>query len=49
MHFLDTRLRIQHDCPFCSFSKQFPEAEMVLWYSRESEVLQITAPDRTQL
>ena len=49
MHFLDTRLRIKHDCPFCNFSAQFPEAEMVLWYSRESEVLQITAPDRTRL
>jgi predicted DNA binding protein len=49
VHFLDTRVRIQHECPFCEFSARFPEVQMVLWYSRESEILEVTAPDPARL
>jgi predicted DNA binding protein len=49
MHFLDTRLKVQHDCPFCEFSAMFPEAEMVMWWSRDSELLEITAADPARL
>jgi predicted DNA binding protein len=49
MRFLDTRLRLRHDCPFCNFSAEFPEAEMVMWYSHEHEVLQIIPADPSRL
>jgi predicted DNA binding protein len=49
VHFLDTRVRIQHECPFCEFSARFPEVQMVLWYSRDSEILEVTAPDPVRL
>ena len=47
--FLDTRVRIQHSCPFCDFSAAFPEAEMVLWCNGSNEVLQITVPEPSVL
>jgi predicted DNA binding protein len=49
MQFIDTRILVQHLCPFCDFSKVFPEAEMALWCNRSNEVLQITASDSSQL
>lgn len=49
MHFIDTRILVQHLCPFCDFSKVFPEAEMALWCNRSNEVLQVTASDPSQL
>lgn len=49
MHFIDTRIRVQHLCPFCDFSKVFPEVEMALWCNRSTEVLQMTASDPSQL
>jgi predicted DNA binding protein len=49
MHFIDTRILVQHLCPFCDFSKTFPEVEMALWCNRTNDVLQITASDPSQL
>ncbi|UCE38311.1 MAG: helix-turn-helix domain-containing protein [Thermoplasmata archaeon] len=49
MHFIDTRILVQHLCPFCDFSKVFPEAEISLWCNRSNEVLQITASDPSHL
>lgn len=49
MNLLDTRLRIQHPCPFCDFSSSFPDAEMVLWCNGSNEILQISASDSSTL
>lgn len=49
MKFLDARVRIQHPCPFCDFSKKFPEMEMSSWCNVESEVMQVVALDEEQL
>jgi predicted DNA binding protein len=49
MNFIDTRILVQHLCPFCDFSKVFPEAEIALWCNRSNEVLQITTSDPLQL
>jgi len=49
VNFLDTRVRIQHPCPFCDFSACFPDAEMVLWCNGSNEILQISAPDSSTL
>jgi predicted DNA binding protein len=49
MQFIDTRILVQHLCPFCDFSKVFPDAEMALWCNRSNEVLQITASKPLQL
>lgn len=49
MHFTDTRILVQHLCPFCDFSKVFPEAEIALWCNRSNHVLQITTANPKQL
>jgi predicted DNA binding protein len=49
MRFLDARVRIQHPCPFCEFSKKFPEMEMSSWCNVENEVMQVVALDEEQL
>jgi predicted DNA binding protein len=49
MKFLDARVRIQHSCPFCDFSKAFPEMEMSSWCNVDNEVMQIVALDEAQL
>lgn len=49
MKFLDARVRIQHPCPFCDLSKEFPEMEMSSWCNVNYEVMQIVARDEDQL
>ena len=49
VNFLDTRVRIQHPCPFCDFSAAFPDAKMVLWCNGSNEILQISVPDSLPL
>lgn len=49
MHFYDSRIRVQHPCPFCDLSVAFPEAEMSLWCNRMNEVFHISLPSRSQL
>lgn len=49
MKFLDARVRIQHPCPFCDFSKTFPEMEMSSWCNVDNEVMQIVALDEAQM
>ena len=49
MKYLDARVRIQHPCPFCDFSKDFPEMEMSTWCNVDNEVMQIVALDEAQL
>jgi len=49
MNFLDTRVRIQHPCPFCDFSATFPDVQMTLWCNGSNEVLQIMAPNPSRL
>jgi len=49
MKFLDAKVRIQHPCPFCDFSKAFPEMEMSSWCNVDNEIMQIVALDEVQL
>lgn len=49
MHFIDARILVQHLCPFCDFSKVFPDAVIALWCNRSNEILQITTSDPSQL
>jgi len=49
MRFLDARVRIQHPCPFCDFSKAFPDMEMSSWCNVDNEVMQVVALDGRQL
>jgi hypothetical protein len=49
MEFLDTRLRVQHPCPFCDVSVAYPDARMAVWCSGRNELLTITAPRADQL
>ncbi len=49
MHFLDTRIRVQHPCPFCDFSAAFPDVEMAQWCNGTNEVLHITVPEPSRL
>jgi predicted DNA binding protein len=43
--FLDSRVRVQHPCPFCDLSKGFPEVEFAHWCNRSSDVVHIAIPD----
>jgi len=49
MAFLDTRVRVQHPCPYCDLSVAFPEVEMALWTSTQSDVFHVAAPSPTDL
>ncbi len=49
MHFVDARILVQHECPFCEFSMVFPEAQMGLWCNRSNEIFQINAPNAERL
>ena len=49
MRFLDAKVRIQHPCPFCDFSKKFPEMELSSWCNVANEVMQVVALDESQL
>jgi predicted DNA binding protein len=49
MPFLDTRVRVQHPCPYCDLSVAFPEVEMALWTSTQSDVFHVAAPSPTDL
>lgn len=48
MTFLESRIRVQHPCPYCNLSVAFPDVEMDLWTSTRSDVFHVTAtePDR---
>jgi len=46
---LDTRLKIQHPCPFCELSSSFPDVEMVLWCNGSNEILQISSSAPSKL
>lgn len=48
MVFLESRIRVQHPCPYCNLSVAFPDVEMDLWTSTRSDVFHVTAtePDR---
>lgn len=44
MRYLDTWLRVRHECPFCDFSARFPEAEGTLWLSVLVDLFQVQIP-----
>jgi predicted DNA binding protein len=43
MPFFETRVRVQHPCPFCDLSVRFPQAHMALWCNLAGEVLHVEA------
>jgi len=49
MKFLDARVRIQHPCPFCDFSREFPEMEMSTWCNVDKEVIRVIVLNESQL
>ena len=46
---LDSRVRIQHPCPFCELSADFPDAEMATWCNRSYDIIQVSVRDPGQL
>ena len=44
MRYLDTWLRVRHECPFCDFSARYPEAEGTLWLSVLVDLFQVQIP-----
>src|SRR5947199_9528707 len=49
MPFLDTRVRVQHPCPYCDLSVAFPDVELALWTSTQSDVFHVAAPSAAEL
>jgi predicted DNA binding protein len=45
MKLLDATFRVQHDCPFCNLSGQFPDVTMALWCNSHNDLLEIEASD----
>lgn len=41
MPLLEVRIKLEHDCPYTRFTKSLPQAEMLHWCSRESDVLEV--------
>lgn len=48
MPFFETRVRVQHPCPFCDLTVRFPDAHMALWCNFAGEVLHVEATDAPQ-
>jgi predicted DNA binding protein len=44
MGFVESWVRVRHECPFCDFSATFPEAEMTLWVSALTDLFQVSIP-----
>ncbi|NIP36164.1 MAG: hypothetical protein GWN18_14560 [Thermoplasmata archaeon] len=44
MTYLDTWVRVRHDCPYCNLSDRYPEAHMTLWLSVLVDMLQVSIP-----
>jgi predicted DNA binding protein len=49
MRFLDARVRVQHPCALCDFSKRFPETEMSSWCNVDNEIIQAVTLDEARL
>jgi predicted DNA binding protein len=49
MPFGETRVRVQHPCPYCDLSVAFPDVEMALWTSTRSDVFHLSAPNPSRL
>src|SRR2546428_11461707 len=49
MPFLDTRVRVQHPCPYCDWSVAFRDVELALWTSTQSDVFHVAAPSPADL
>ncbi|UCC93970.1 MAG: helix-turn-helix domain-containing protein [Thermoplasmata archaeon] len=45
MTYLDTWVRVRHECPYCELSDRYPDAQMTLWLSVLVDMLQISIPD----
>ena len=44
MAFIESWIRVRHACPFCDFSRRFPDAEMTLWISALTDLFQVAFP-----
>jgi predicted DNA binding protein len=42
--YLDTWVRVRHECPYCDLSARYPEAQMTLWLSVLVDMLQVSIP-----
>src|SRR5256712_12820722 len=49
MPFLETRVRVQHPCPYGDLSAAFPNVEMALWTSTRNDVFHINATSSLEL
>ena len=44
MPLLEVQIKLEHDCPYTRFTKALPQAKMLHWCSRESDVLEASIP-----
>ena len=49
MPFLETRVRVQHPCPYGDLSAAFPDVEMSLWPSARNDVFHVSAANPARL
>jgi predicted DNA binding protein len=40
---IEVRIKLEHDCPYTRFTRALPQAEMLHWCSRESDVLELSS------
>lgn len=46
---VDVRFRVQHPCPYCSLSVEFPRSLLLLWCDNRRDVFLVSGPDQTEL
>jgi len=46
---VDARLRIQHPCPYCDVSVEFPRTLLLLWCDNRRDTFLVSSPDAEEL
>ena len=49
MSVVDARVRVQHPCPYCDISVEFPRTLLLLWCDNRRDVFLVSSPDRAEL
>jgi predicted DNA binding protein len=49
MPVVDARVRVQHPCPYCELSIEFPRSLLLLWCDNRRDTFMVTSPDPPEL
>jgi predicted DNA binding protein len=49
MPVVDARVRVQHPCPYCDLSLEFPQSLLLLWCDNRRDTFMVSSPDPPEL